>query len=40
MMARAETSVESTLNVNMDADDAGMNSQLYYMLVMICKSSA
>ena len=39
-MARAETSVEATLNVNMDSDDAGMSSQLYYMLVMICKSSA
>ncbi len=40
LMARAETSVEATLNVNMDADEAGMSSQLYYMLVMICKSSA
>ena len=32
--------MEATLNVNMDADEAGMSSQLYYMLVMICKSSA
>ena len=40
LMARAEISVEATLNVNMDADEAGMSSQLYYMLVMICKSSA
>ncbi len=39
-MARAEISVEATLTVNMDADEAGMSSQLYYMLVMICKGSA
>ena len=40
LMAKAETNVEATLNVNLDADEAGLSSQLYYMLVMICKGSA
>ncbi len=30
--------MEATLNVNVDVDEAGLSSQLYYMLVMICKS--
>ena len=40
LMARAEASVDPTLNRSMNAEESSMSSQLYYMLVMICKSSA